>query len=810
MLAGSCEDLRTPRALGPLRDAAETTDGPLRLALATGTDPDVVLPAVVAELCADPTPTVLVVDDAHWADGATLDVVRFVARRIESMPAVLLLAYRDDDVDAGHPLRAVLGAMPGSSTTRLRLSPLSAGAVDELATGAGVDVPELYRTSGGNPFYVTEVLATPDVEIPLTVVDAVLGRIGTLSDRARAAVERCAVVPNGVELDLLRALQEDLEPIAEAEQVGILTMRGRRMAFRHELARRVVAASLPAGSRLTLHLEVLHCLLAGHEPDPFRVLHHAVEAGADDVVLEYGRLAAREAHRAGAFEQEAACYAEVVDRAGALPPDERAALDEAYAWALSTSNHPLAAAGVAMRAVAQWEEIGEEARAVGALVVLSRQQFLTEQPVAALASARRALDHAAAQGETTDHALAWANLGATLIILDREEEGLSVLDAARPLIEKVGRPGVRSLAETYVGSAHLQLGRLEGREELLHAIGVAQEHGRHEAAMRGYYNLVEGCWRLGLFDEALDFVDKAEEYGRDRELGVYSYMIDARRFRRTAMQGRWAEAVAGLHEMLDGRSDPGMIGRETMPTLARLLVRTEDPDADDLLAVTTRHADRAGVLEWLVPTGLAVIERAWLAGRPELAGEYPRLLLERTDRPGLEWQRAETLRYLARLGHRVAPFTGCPEPFAAGLAGDWERAAAGWQAIGDPYEQALELADSGDAEATVESYRILDALGAVPATRIVRGRLRELGVSRVPRRSGADTRANSAGLTTRQVEIVRLLARGLTNAEIADLLVLSTRTVDHHVAAVFQKLDVHNRRDAAARVRALGLADDPA
>jgi len=262
--------------------------------------------------------------------------------------------------------------------------------------------------------------------------------------------------------------------------------------------------------------------------------------------------------------------------------------------------------------------------------------------------------------------------------------------------------------------------------------------------------------------------------------------------------------------MVDGRSDPGMIGRETLPTLARLLVRTADPEADDLLTVATRHAERADVLEWLVPTGLAVIERAWLAERPELAGDHPRRLVASTDRPGLEWQRGELLRYLARLGHDVAPFPGCPEPFAAGLRGDWQRAAAAWEAVGDPYERALELAESGDAGATVESYRILDSLGAVPAARLVRRRLRELGVTRVPRRPGADTRTNAAGLTTRQVEILRLLAEGLTNAEIADRLVLSTRTVDHHVASVFQKLDVHNRRDAAALVATLGLADDRA
>ena len=806
VLVGSCEDLRTPRALGPLRDAAEGTAGPLARALATGTDPDVVLPAVVTEMCAAPSPAILVIDDAHWADGATLDVVRYLSRRIAGGPAVLLLAYRDDEVDAGHPLRSVLGAMPGSSTVRLHLPPLSAQAVNELAGDADVDVPELYRTSGGNPFFVTEVLATPDVEIPPTVIDAVLGRLGTLSDRARGAVERCAVVPSGVELGLLHALREDLDAIAEAERVGILTLRGQRMAFRHELARRVVAASLPAGTRISLHLEVLRCLLVAHDPDPFRVLHHAMEAGADDVVLEFGRKAAREAHHAGAFEQEAACYAEVLDRADALHAEDRAALDEAYAWALSTSNHPLAAAGVALRAVEQWEELGEEGRAVGALVVLSRQQFLTEQPVAALSSARRALDHAAGQGETTGHVLALANLGAMLVVLDREEEGLAVLDAALPLIERVGGPGVRSLSRTYVGSAHLQLGLIEGRDELLEAIHIARAHDSHEAAMRGYYNLVEGCWRLGRFDEALDFVDQAEAYARDRELDVYSYMIDARRFRMMAMRGRWQEAVDGLHEMVDGRTDPGMIGRETLPVLARLMVRTADPDADELLAVATRHAERADVLEWVVPTGLAVIEHAWLTGRPEVAGNHPALLLERTDRVGMEWQRGELLRYLSRLGHQVPPFSRCPEPFAAGLRGDWETAAAGWEAIGDPYERALELAESCDEASTVESYRILESLGAVPATRLARRRLRELGITRSPRRLASDTRSNAAGLTARQVEILRLLTDGLTNAEIADLLVLSTRTVDHHVASVFHKLDVHTRRDAVAKAEALGLA----
>jgi DNA-binding NarL/FixJ family response regulator len=138
------------------------------------------------------------------------------------------------------------------------------------------------------------------------------------------------------------------------------------------------------------------------------------------------------------------------------------------------------------------------------------------------------------------------------------------------------------------------------------------------------------------------------------------------------------------------------------------------------------------------------------------------------------------------------------------LRGDWRAAARGWERLGDPYEQALELAASGEPEPTLEALRILDDLGADAAVRQVRQRLRELGVTRIPRRPTAGTRAHPAGLTRRQADVLALLAEGLTNAEIADRLVLSVRTVDTHVAAILDRLGVRTRREAAAVARALG------
>ncbi len=355
-----------------------------------------------------------------------------------------------------------------------------------------------------------------------------------------------------------------------------------------------------------------------------------------------------------------------------------------------------------------------------------------------------------------------------------------------------------ALCRNYRGSALLQLGDLSGCDELLRSMAQATDLGNHEYVMRGYYNLIEGLWRLGEYREALGYIEQAENYGRDRDFRVYGYMFAARRCRLALMRGQWVEAEAGLRELLDGQDDPGMIGRETVPVLARVLVRQGSADAPEWLALAARHATMADVLEWLVPTGLAHIEHAWLTGDHGRAGPYPGLLVERTDRPGMLVQRGELLMYLRRLGYPAEPFPGCPEPYASALRGDWQSAADAWLSKDDPYEGAVELAESGQVEPTLEALAILDGLGAKPAVAIVRRRLRALGVARLPRRPQPGTLTNPAGLTDRQLEILRLVATGLSNAEIAQRLVVSPRTVDHHVSAVLQKLGVQTRRDAAA------------
>jgi len=799
VLVGACEDLLTPRALGPLRDAARSVaDGPLAAALSRRADPDLVFTAVCDELASPPSPGVLVIEDAHWADGATLDVLRYLGPRVQNLPAVLLVTYRDDALARDHPLRGVLGVLGSMAATRLRLTRLTSGAVRDMAASTSVDPRELFRLTGGNPFFVTEVLANPGAVVPPTVVDAVLARVGTLSPPAQSALDRLAVVPSGAEVGLLRVLVDDLAPVGEAERAGVVEVRGDVVAFRHELARRAVVESLPVSVRLELNADVLRALVTRPDCDPFRMLHHAVGAGDDAAVITYGQAAAREATRAGAHRQAAACYAQVLARGHGLTTARRAAVGEAYAWALSNSNQLHSAAVTAATAAELFQQDGDDRRLVRALVTLSRQQWLTERTAAARASAERALELARPLGDSYQNALATLNLGGLLVLIDREDDGLPYLNEALDIAERCGAASVAALCQNYRGSALLQLGDLNGRDELLRSMAQATDLGDQEYVMRAYYNLIEGLWRLGEYRQALGYIEQAENFGRDRDFRVYGYMFAARRCRLALMRGQWAEAEAGLRELLDGQDDPGMIGRETVPILARVLVRQGSADAPEWLALAARHAARADVLEWLVPTGLAHIEHAWLTGDHGQARPYPELLRERMDRPGTLVQRGELLVYLRRLGYPAEPFPGCAEPYASALRGDWRSAADAWLSEGNLYERAVELAESGQVEATLEALTILDGLGAKPAVAIVRSRLRGLGIARLPRRPQPGTLTNPAGLTDRQLEILRLVATGLSNAEIAHRLVVSPRTVDHHVSAVLQKLGVRTRRDAAA------------
>ena len=273
LVIGGCDDLAVPRALGPFHEIADGLP-----ALATRLDEEpAAAPRLVLEELRRTQPSVCVVEDAHWADEATLDVLGYVARRIEDLAALLVVSLRDDELDVAHPLRRVLAAAAPDRACRVVLEPLSVGAVRLLA-GPGLDAQALHEVTGGNPFFVTEAISA-GTGLSATLRDAVLSRVARLSDEGRAVAELVSVVPGQAEPWLVESLAASpVEGLVACEAGGLLAVEAGNVRFRHELARRAVEDALAGARRRELNRAVLAALTA-RGVDAARLAHHAREAG---------------------------------------------------------------------------------------------------------------------------------------------------------------------------------------------------------------------------------------------------------------------------------------------------------------------------------------------------------------------------------------------------------------------------------------------------------------------------------------------------------------------------------------------------
>ena len=262
VLRASCDSLSTPGPLGPLRDLAPALGiSPDRYAFDRD-GRDQLFRAVLEALADESRPTVLVAEDAHWADGATIELLRFLGRRIGELRLLTLVTYRDDEIDPSHPLRLLLGDLATASTVhRMSLRPLSPEGVRQLVDGSGRDAMALHRLTGGNPFFLTEVLAADEMTVPTSVEDAVLARAARLSPEARAVLDVAAVIGSAIDSDLLQQVAGPvLDVVDEGIVRGLLRGTAEGLAFRHELAREAILAAITAPRRRLLHARVLAAL----------------------------------------------------------------------------------------------------------------------------------------------------------------------------------------------------------------------------------------------------------------------------------------------------------------------------------------------------------------------------------------------------------------------------------------------------------------------------------------------------------------------------------------------------------------------
>jgi DNA-binding CsgD family transcriptional regulator len=806
LLWGACDALITPRPLGPFLDIADGTGGELAELVQTNAGAFDVATELMRELRAR-APTIVVLEDVHWADDATLDVMRLLGRRVESLPVALLVSYRHTELGRFHPLRQVLGELgSGASSLRMRLAPLSPEAVARLAGPHGVDGAALHQRTGGNPFFITEVLAAGE-EVPETVRDAVLARAARLTPPARTLLDAVAIAPPQAELSLLEAsAREALPAIGECLASGMLVQTNGAVAFRHELARLAVEEAVAPDQKLGLHRATLEALRTAHDgiADRARLAHHAEAAGDADSVLEFAPVAGARASALGAHREAAAQYARALRFAASVPPAQRARLLGSHAFECYVTTQDEAALASSREALAAHRQLGDLPSQLGALASIARAQLN-------MGLGREA-------SETADEAVALFEeipsrpLLAMACVL---RAGINVLSEDRADTERWARRALALATEAeapdtvvgavgFLGAAAALQGLPHGVEELERALALAQglPNGEDLVGRTHVFLSMAGCRGRSL-DLMERHVESGLAYCAERDLDVWSRLLLATRSWVAMERGDWERATDTVELVL--MEDCKLSCLQARVVLGLVRARRGDPDPWTPLAQAREVAAPTRQLWWEFQVAAAEAEALWLGGRSEAIADATAETFESAIRLGSRWPIAELAWWRRKGGIEEEVPADASGPFALQLRGDWSGAAAAWQAAGCPYEAALALAESDDEATLRGALDELQNLGARPAAAIVARRLLERGARAVPRGPRVATKANPANLTPREIEVLALVAQGLRNSEVAGRLVLSERTVDHHVASILRKLGVRGRAEATAEAVRLGI-----
>src|SRR4051794_2072341 len=804
---GTCDGLITPRPLGPLFEIAEQLGGELLETCRSERGRDELFTVLLRRLSAPGPPVVVSIEDLHWADESTLDLVRFLGRRIRTTRSLLLVTFRDDALGSDEGLRIALGGLAGErATRRVTVPALSAGAVAVLAAGSGLAADEVYRLSGGNAFFVQEIVQS-GTELPASARDAVLARVARLSDSARVVLDLAAVAGFRVDLGLLDSLGTAARDLDELVFFRVLGSEASSLRFRHEINRRAVASEIPAYRKVALHAQLLAAILRLGGTDEAVLAFHADGAGDRAAVLRYAPAAGRRAAGLGAHREAVEHFEAALRFVDHVGPRTAADLYSRLAVEASVIERWQLALDAGRRALQLWTEVGDPPRESDAMRALSATMWRLCRGREAMQLAVAAVDVLRDCGAIPELARAYAHLAQVRSHRGEIEAASYLLGRAGELVDVLDLPDVGSdLANTGAVVAWTSGG--DWMPLLRRALEISLDLPAHEQAARAYANMCTALSDFGRFAEAESYYVEGAAFCDETGMVRFGISLRATWAEILLGVGRWDEAVDVCQEVLASGASP--FNRLSAATvIGRVLARRGDEDPWPYLDEAVTNADAAERPDLIGLARIARAEAHWLAGDPDAARHdiaIGTVGVDRTD----GWIQGQLATWQARLGADVTPSPArLPEPHARSVGGDFDRAAELWDGIGNPFEAALALLDSGTEPGLREALRRFESIGAAAAARLTRRRMRRLGLRGIPTGAHPSTRSDAAGMTRREREVMALVAAGQSNATIAAQLVISPRTVEHHVAAILTKLGIASRTLVAAEVSRRGLLDSP-
>lgn len=808
VLKGACEDLSIAEPLAPLIDLAREADWALPDHIATLGE-RLSLFSEAVDFFGDPgQATVILIEDVHWADDATQDFLRYVARRIEDRPVLLLLTSRDDEHEGRPQVRRITGGMSSDQVTRMTLAPLSRSAVGVLAGEAGRNADDIYDLSGGNAFYVTELLLSQSKGLPGSVRDSVLVRLYPLTPDARGLLEAVSVFPRRAERGLLDEIVPGSDRLLdECVHWGLLEDDNAFVAFRHVLARRAVEDAMPRKRLRELHSGLLTLLATRPDVSHARLLHHAAGAGDRKAIHIYAPQAAADARRLGALNEAAGYYELAVANLDESERETRADFLQNIAWICYQTGQNRRAVEMQKQALEHFVATGNVLREGDGYRRLSRFHWVVGDRKAAQDYAARAI-RALAGHPGPELARAQSNL-AQLAMLDYDDDAVRApAEEAMRLAREFDCPDILAHAQNNLAMSLARSDPERGRALLRESLETSTTYNFTDDAGRAYINWAFFEKYALEFERSIELAEEGRRYCLAHEQDGNAAYLSGTIAWNLIQMGRFERAVDVARNVLSDTLKQGNMSSVFLAAVALIWtsLRSTGEEDREASAVLEEFIAKMDEVQRLEVYAAIVAERAWLGQEsPDQAIELLTTVLNRVSDVSnvplaLIWlHKLDPDRMLPKSPYLL-------EPVRLQIEGHWREAAEKWEEKGAVFNQALALAE-GDDEACQQAARILEEMGAYGSLKALQRDMRNAGLvakTSVPRRT---TAANPAGLTKRQLDVLAALNEGLSNAEIANRLFISSKTVDHHVSAILAKLDVTSRGEAAAKARAAGWLD---
>lgn len=807
ILQGLCDALYTPRPLAPLYDIAPQISS--NLLQYNSNDRAALFADFLSHVNAVTGCTIMVFEDMHWADEATLDFIKFFARRITRTRCLFILTYRDDEVHAHHALKSLPGQLPSALFTRIPLAPLSKPAVEQMAKEKGYNGGDVYSITGGNPFYVTEILAGYSPGVPDNIKDAVIAVYSRQPAATQQAWDILSIAPAGLGVEYLAAMLPGYESaISQSLEAKILLVKDGRLQYKHELYRRAIEANLTPLARITLNKKMLSLFLPvfAENGEVQRIIHHAKNAGDNALVIQYAPIAAQQAAAVGAHAEACMLYATAIDYYKGDDNKLLARLYAAYAYECYLTNKIKEAIDYQEKVLDIFNEQEDNIKAGDCMRFLSRLNWYNGNKHKADEWGSRAIEALANQPACAEKAMALSNMAQLKMLADEPGACIFWGEQAIAMAEELDNKEILSHALNNVGTVLFESeGQSEkGYQMLRQSLDIALQNSYHEHAARAYTNFGSRAIKAKDYVFGLTILDEGINYCEERDLDSWSaYMLQckAKLFLDT---GRWDEAYAIASQLMQKQHMAAIVKIGALAIMASINLRRGSSEVLTLLATAKTLAFAAMELQRIIPVMAALLEYEWLTGKQVIEEADIDTTIQMAEHSGNSNETSELAYWLYKAKKQAITIEALHEGYDTRNREANVKAAALWQKLHCPYQQALCLFETGE-DGKRQALAIMQKLGADAIYQKLKQGMREAGIKSIPRGERKTTKANPASLTEREVDVLKLLKRGMQDKEIASTLFISPKTVGHHISSILFKLEVNSRVKAVQEAEKIGV-----